>query len=126
MRFARPPARRRGEAVVPMINVVFLLLIFFMMSATIAPAPPFDLALPRAEGAGEAPADRALYLAADGALSYAGAEGAAAWEALAAQPPDAPLVVRADAALPAPQLAALLTRLAGAGIPEVSLTVRRP
>jgi periplasmic protein TonB len=41
MDFGSPPRRPRAESVVPMINVVFLLLVFFLMTATIAPPDPF-------------------------------------------------------------------------------------
>ena len=55
MRFAPPGARPRRprESAVPMINIVFLLLIFFLMTATIAPPAPFAVTPPAAERAGE-------------------------------------------------------------------------
>ncbi|MEM1152412.1 MAG: biopolymer transporter ExbD, partial [Pseudomonadota bacterium] len=37
MRLRAPDRKRRAENYVPMINVVFLLLIFFLMTAQIAP-----------------------------------------------------------------------------------------
>jgi len=40
MEFARPRHRRPLEPIVPMINVVFLLLIFFLMSAQIRTPRP--------------------------------------------------------------------------------------
>ncbi|MBL4543543.1 MAG: biopolymer transporter ExbD, partial [Rhodobacteraceae bacterium] len=48
MRLAAPRPTRPREPVVPMINVVFLLLIFFLMAAVIAPPEPFGVTLPRA------------------------------------------------------------------------------
>lgn len=39
MQFDLPQRRSRPESVVPMINIVFLLLIFFLMTAQIAPPP---------------------------------------------------------------------------------------
>ena len=48
----RRPARPARENIVPMINVVFLLLVFFVMTAQIAPPDPFDIAPPEA---GDAP-----------------------------------------------------------------------
>lgn len=46
MDFAPPKRRPRAESIVPMINVVFLLLIFFLMTAQIAPPDPFEVAPP--------------------------------------------------------------------------------
>ena len=52
MRFASPPRRSPPESVVPMINVVFLLLIFFLISAQISPPDPFETRLPVAQSDG--------------------------------------------------------------------------
>jgi biopolymer transport protein ExbD len=118
MDFGRARPRPRGESTVPMINVVFLLLVFFVMTATIAPPDPFAARPPAAEGAGAAERGEVLHLGPDGALAWGAFRGEAA---LAALPTDAPLSVRADAALPAADLAALLARLAEAGITEIRL-----
>ena len=72
MRLDAPQPRPPVESVTPMINVVFLLLIFFLMTATIAPPAPFEVELPAAEaepGAAETP--RTLHLRADGAIEAA-------------------------------------------------------
>ncbi len=126
MRFNHPRRRPRPEAVVPMINVVFLLLIFFMMSARIAPPPPFDVSLPATASNDALDEDVTLYVARDGQLSFNGQRGEAAWVAMSAKPVDADLIVRADATLPAKDMAALLARLAATGIDTVTLAVSRP
>jgi biopolymer transport protein ExbD len=113
MRFAPPARRDPRETVVPMINVVFLLLIFLLLSATLSPAPPLDVALPEADAAAASdPGEAVLHVAADGTLALGALRGEAA---LAALPPGARVELRADARLPAAALAALLPRLAGAG-----------
>ncbi|MGI1662674.1 ExbD/TolR family protein [Palleronia sp. KMU-117] len=125
MRFPAPRSRARQESVVPMINVVFLLLIFFMISSELAPAPPFDVTPPEA-GAFDAGADRAddtLYVDASGRIAWRGLRDEAALQALGVRG-DAPLEIRADAALPARAAAALLARLAAAGIADVRLATR--
>lgn len=126
MRFARPPRRQPAESVVPMINVVFLLLIFFMMSATIAPAPPFDLTLPQAET--EAPVEGAqtAYIARDGRFGFAGAVGDAAWQAIGAADPAEQLSLHADAGLEARVLAQTMARLSRAGHAQVELVIGTP
>ena len=126
MRFTAPRRRQAPESVVPMINVVFLLLIFFMMSATIMPAPPFDLTLPQTQSQGDVTGDLTLYLSADGSAAFDGLLGDAAWEGLAARATDAPLTIRADAGLATSALAQTLARLAEIGQAEVELVIRNP
>ncbi|KEJ95680.1 hypothetical protein SUH3_19405 [Pseudosulfitobacter pseudonitzschiae] len=113
------PPRRAAENIVPMINVVFLLLIFFLMSAQIAPPDPIDVTVPDSTSEA-APLDpNALYVGADGTLAYAGVTGDAALAALSGHVGVLPL--RADAALPAAKLVALLPKLAAAGVDGVEL-----
>lgn len=121
--------RRRGagETFVPMINIVFLLLIFFMLSATIAPPDPFDMTLPDAAEAetAEAASPDTLYVSADGALVFGKIRGEGALTVIALRGEDEPLTVRADAALDGAEFSTLLSRLAEMGVTEVKLTVRQ-
>jgi biopolymer transport protein ExbD len=126
MKFAAPRRKQTPESVVPMINVVFLLLIFFMMSATITAAPPFDLTLPQTDGQGEVTGELTLYLSADGSAEFDGLLGDAAWGALAAEETGAPLTIRADAGLATTVLAQTLARLAQIGQADVELVIRNP
>ena len=127
MQFSQPrPQPRPRENIVPMINVVFLLLIFFLMTAQIAPPEPFETTPPPSSS--EMPADgpATLYIAADGTLAFLQALGAdAVFAALALAPHDGPLLIRADAGLSADQLAGLLARLAAVGIAQVALVTTR-
>lgn len=126
MRFPRPSRRALPESIVPMINVVFLLLIFFLMTAQIAPPEPFKLDLPAATP--EAPSSseaKDLWLSETGEVGFAGALGPAAWAALASHGPEAPLTIRADRRLPAKTLAQVLNRLSTLGIRNIDLAVRQ-
>ena len=118
MQFDRPQRKTRPESIVPMINVVFLLLVFFLMTAELRPAPPVEVALPEAAGA---PADAAagLIAAADGTLAFGDLRGEAALAAAAASP--APLTLRADRDLPGADLARLRAALAALGQGRVLL-----
>jgi biopolymer transport protein ExbD len=118
MDFGRARPRPRGESVVPMINVVFLLLIFFVMTATIAPPDPFAARPPSSARAGAAERGEVLHLGRDGALAWGALRGEAA---LAALPAECAAVRPGGCALPAAELAALLARLAEAGISEIRL-----
>ena len=44
--FDEPQQRRPYEAIVPLINVVFLLLIFFLLAGTMGPTDPVNVTLP--------------------------------------------------------------------------------
>lgn len=125
MTFDPPPRPARGENIVPMINIVFLLLIFFLLTATIAPPDLFPVTPPEAEGVtAQLPPGTPLHVSADGALALGPLRDEEALAALAGH--GVPLVLRADAALPGSELASLLTRLSALGVNEIDLTVSTP
>lgn len=115
------PQPKRGEPIVPMINVVFLLLIFFLMTAQIAPPDPFDIDLPAAPLGDSAEAALPLYLSADGEIAFGAARGAPALQAAKDQ---GPVVLRADAHAKGADLARALTQLAALGAGEVTLVTQ--
>jgi biopolymer transport protein ExbD len=122
-RLAPPRRPARAEGVVPLINIVFLLLIFFMMSATIAPPEPLPVTPPAADAAeAVTPAGEVLHVGADGALAWGSLRDDAVLAALAAAPVQE-LVVRADAGLDGAGFAALMARLRAAGVEAVVLAV---
>ncbi|MFP7571239.1 ExbD/TolR family protein [Marivita sp. S2033] len=112
------PRRASREPVVPMINVVFLLLIFFLMTAQIVPPAPFDLTLPTADGDEDA-GDATLYISADGDIAFEALRGDTALVQAAARTDT--LRLSADAALNAQTLARLLGELAALGATKVEL-----
>ena len=125
MDFRSPEQRERRESILPMINIVFLLLIFFLMTATIAPPAPLDVTPPESAAEGQASADRALYVAADGRLAWGDVTGEAVIPAIAsaygAAEAPAPLTIRADRDLSGAAFARLLARLAAAGVADSRL-----
>lgn len=126
MRFDKPRSARRArsrDSEVPMINVVLLLLIFFVMTASIGAPPPLEVDLARSGSAsGSETSATALVVAADGTLALGAARGEAALAAAAAV--TGPLDIRADAGLPASRLAHLLSRLADLGVTQTRLVTR--
>lgn len=130
MDIAAPERRTPPESIVPMINVVFLLLIFFLMTATLSPPEPLRVMPP--ESSAEVPAGTGLplFVGADGRMAWGAAEGDAAIAALAAstigRSDAAPLVVRADRELDGAALARLLGRLAATGIVRSELIAAPP
>jgi biopolymer transport protein ExbD len=124
MRIARPARPRRlHESVVPMINVVFLLLVFLMITADLAPPPPLPVEPPRAAAGPPPPGAVEVTAAADGTLAMGALRGAAV---LAALPPDGGVLLRADAGMPAAELARLLPLLSGGGARRVHLVAVPP
>jgi biopolymer transport protein ExbD len=103
-----------------MINVVFLLLIFFLMTAQIVPPAPFELILPTANG-DEDQGTAALYINADGDIAYEALRGVAALTQAVTATEDAPLRVFADATLSASALAQVLAQLSALGATEVEI-----
>lgn len=123
MDFSRPEKRQPGEQILPMINVVFLLLIFFLLSSQIAPRAPFPVVPPRVDSTGKAEPGATLFMAADGRLHFEGPTGAEAMTALAAKAGSiGTLTLRADAEASGHAVAALITKLRTAGVARVVLT----
>ncbi len=122
MQFAPPRPRQKPESIVPMINVVFLLLIFFLMTATLAPPEPFETMPPVSGLAEAADPEEPLFIGPAGELAYGAARGEAVYSAVAVSERDGqPLYLRADAGLPAAELAAVLARLQASGVSDVRL-----
>lgn len=125
MTFDDEPRREPSENIVPMINVVFLLLIFFLMTATISPPDPFDVGLPASSTEATAEVDQAFYVSAKGDYAFSGQQGEAAFTALIAsgvgQKDGPPLIIRADRTIAGTEVAALLKRLLALGISSSQL-----
>ncbi|SPF78368.1 ExbD/TolR family protein [Pseudoprimorskyibacter insulae] len=111
------PRRPMREQIVPMINVVFLLLIFFLLSAEIAPPDPVEVILPDAEAMDEARGN-ALYLAADGTLAFQDLRGEAA---MTAALQGGVVELRADRNAEARALAQTLAKLTALGATDIRL-----
>lgn len=125
MDFRSPKQRERRESILPMINVVFLLLIFFLMTATIAPPVPFEVTPPESKAEDQAAADHVLYVAPDGWIAWNGSAGEAVIPAIAAARARGevaePLMIRADRDVSGVEIARLLRRLAAAGVASSQL-----
>jgi biopolymer transport protein ExbD len=133
MRCSAPPPRRVREPIAPLIDVVFLLLIFFMLVGVIAPLDPFPVEPPTAErAAGEGGGQLTILLAADGRLAFEGMEldlptlQARLGERLAeAEGRKAGVELKADATVDSGQVIAVLNALRAAGVERLALlTVR--
>ncbi|KEO56117.1 biopolymer transporter ExbD [Thioclava pacifica] len=132
--FTDTPRRSLPEPLLPMINVVFLLLIFFLLAATLAQPTPFEVSPPEASGGGAAePGDLTLFVGADGRLGFGDARDLAALAALGAATEAAraacgacadTLTLRADSKLSGEALAKLVPELSALGFKNLKLVVR--
>lgn len=120
------PARRKtddDDRVLPLINIVFLLLIFFMVVGRLSAADPFEILPPRSASDG-APATEG-FLVSIGAEGELALNGVLVSEAdLLAQIEEAEggdLRIKSDGRASAPAVVALLEKLRIAGIKTVRL-----
>lgn len=128
----RPERRSRGISILPLINVVFLLLIFIVLSGVIASPDPFEL-LPVQASAGEevdaAGSDATVYVSGSGALRFRELSDETAIVALITQLAgnDAmeTLTLRADAAVPAVRIVKLVESLRATGMSRIQLQAER-
>ncbi|MEO9613176.1 MAG: biopolymer transporter ExbD [Nitratireductor sp.] len=131
MKLPRPRPRTRHESTITLINIVFLMLIFFLIAGTLTPPMERDVALITTSQSDRAEPPRALFVTSDGALSAGGEPVTAASyvERLrAASDADGaiPVVkVAADRALPAQELIGIVAALRDAGAGRVALVTER-
>ncbi|WGI21502.1 biopolymer transporter ExbD [Amylibacter sp. IMCC11727] len=122
MDFSHPVKRKAEESIVPMINVVFLLLIFFLMTSQITPPEPFDVSVPDAETVSEPAAELLVYVSKDGAVQFEDFANETAWQRLAGRVEGkVPVKLRVDADLPARDLSKVLSRVARTGAVSVEI-----
>lgn len=139
MRFERASSGRRRPGLTPLIDVVFLLLIFFMLATRLADDHALRLeqvasaASPQTGPAASPDAETSaleLELRADGTTRLDGEPVAALEPALRDRlehvPPDAAVRVTPDPSVPLQRIATTLETVARAGGRRVSLVERRP
>ena len=127
------PARqsRKPENTIALINVVFLMLIFFLIAGTLAPAPDREVSLVSLAEMDSAPPPDMAFVRKDGSLTWRGeaiADGdlVATWRGLQGDAAEVrPLRVAADRELPAIELIDRLEALRGAGVSRIVLVTER-
>lgn len=127
MRLPHPIRRRELGDVLPLINIVFLLLIFFMLVGALEPADPFELTPPESASDEAAGARELLvFIAADGRLALdhelVDLEGLpeAAAERLEERP-GAAVKIKADGQAESTRLIEVMEALHRAGVARVTL-----
>jgi biopolymer transport protein ExbD len=127
MRFSRPKPTRDSEAnLIPLINIVFLLLIFFMLAGRLAPTELMALEPPRSDSLRSAQVTTLVVLVdQSGQIRLEGEtlDKETLAERIALHLADGPqsVQIKADAGLDAMQLLDLLEQLRAAGAEELDL-----
>jgi len=128
MALAPLPIRRRSEPMIALINIVFLMLVFFLVAAAIAPPLERGVDLVEAERIeGRAPPDAAV-IRADGTMIYRGAEiTSEAYLAARLSEASGSVTLRLvpDRALPAARLVAIAGELRRGGAEEIWIVTER-
>ena len=130
MRLGSPQRRRVEESLVPLIDIAFLILIFFLIASTIKPFADREVKLAEIEApSSSAASPRMLIIRSDGARFIGGR--ALTDDDLKAQlgdwskESDLPLTIVADRTVNAGQLIDMVTQASAAGIKNVKLLTRR-
>lgn len=132
MKLPYPRPRRRGDNLIPLINVVFLLLIFFMLAGTLSGPQPFSIVPPTARSEALSELEHiVVHIAVDGRVAVNGeilskTRWPARMETMLAGRPDALVQVRADAQLRARAFLEVMRRLQAAGVQEIRLVTVQP
>lgn len=122
MNFSPEPKRKPEESIVPMINVVFLLLIFFLMTSQITPPEPFEVSLPETEALSDPVSEITIHVSKDGLVQFEAFQDGLAWERLTGRiEPKTVVKLRTDADLKAQTLAQILGKLAQTGADSVEI-----
>jgi len=118
------------ERILPLINVVFLLLIFFMLAGSLTVREPFAVTAPASQSETRPePEPRRLLLGIDGQLALDGevlpeAAVLAAIVSALVDDPELRVELKADAGIPGNRVVTLLEALHASGLEKVSLMTR--
>lgn len=132
MRIDVPRRRPAGIRLTPLIDVVFILLVFFMLASSFLDWRAFELGLPPAEATPDPDSDPIVIdVTAAGAIELAGepvraGELAGRIAAILHERPDRTVLVRADDQAPVQATVSVLDRLQAGGIEAASLAGKGP
>lgn len=129
MKLPKTPHRNHGDPIIPLINVIFLLIIFFMVAGSIRPPLALDVQAPESTSEGAAESAPAIVVDRDGRVGIGAAvldnATLAEWLRGNAIPGEGAIAVAADQATPAEKLLDVLDALKAHTSRPVTLTVRR-
>ena len=125
MNFRKTSYVSEKENIVPMINIVFLLLIFFLITSSLVPRPveiierPFGLSDSNVED------PNYLFITSNSEIMYLGQTGETAWDLIKKSEPTT-LTIEADRNLAANKFISLLNKLNDMNILHLEMIVSDP
>lgn len=132
MKITSPPEVGRSEpSVVPLVNVVFLLLVFFMLVGRIVAPEPLDIEPPRSvSGEDDTGQTVRILLTSDGRLAVdrtviPESQLAARVSRILADRPTASFQIKADARVDGVSMIRIMERLQAAGVESLTLLTER-
>lgn len=120
MRFALHPSRVKKESIIPMVNVIFLLLIFFLMTSSFIIPDPFELDKPYADSSNKVSTEGRMYISKTGKVFISDKVNENAWRYLEQSTPEKLLLI-ADSSFPAKDLLNISEKLKELGIIQLNL-----
>lgn len=127
MRLTRPPPRQAPETIIALIDVVFFLLVFFMLIGRMDATAPFDVSPPIAATGSDMPAcGITLSISKDGQMAVDGVRTDTPMTLLLAQIAETPetlIRINAHHASELRHILPLIAELEGAGAQDVALIV---
>lgn len=122
------PAREQQDRMLPLINIVFLLLIFFMIAGRLSTKAPFDVEPPNSQSEAQLEEQQVtIYVGAEGEIAMNGdvVDRETLLTRLTSAPPDGVIRVMADNRVDTPRVVDVLQLLQRAQIPKVQLLTLR-
>jgi biopolymer transport protein ExbD len=127
MQFQRPHRKKHQVSVIPLINVIFLLLMFFIVAGTIEVVDTLDVALPMANsGVSKPPVNAVIYLGRDGNVAInsdlvSKKDLKTIIKTLFIENPEQKISIKSDAGVPAQTLVMIMNLIEESGGTDVSL-----
>jgi biopolymer transport protein ExbD len=125
MNFSKTSYVSEKENIVPMINIVFLLLIFFLITSSLVPRPGEIIDRPFGLSNSHAKDPNYLFITSSAEIMYLGQTGETAWGIIKINKPGS-LIIEADRNLAAQKFISLLNKLDSMNITQLEMIVNDP
>ena len=125
MTFRKTSYVSEKENIVPMINIVFLLLIFFLITSSLVPRPSEIIERPFGSSDSNVQDPSYFFITSNSEIMYRGQSGEIAWNLIKESNVNI-LTIEADRNLPATKFISFLNRLSDISIPHLEMVVSDP
>ena len=125
MNFRKTSYVSEKENIVPMINIVFLLLIFFLITSSLVPRPIEIIERPFGLSDSNVQDPSYLFITSNSEIMYRGQTGELAWDLIKESDLNT-LTIEADRNLAANKFISFLNRLSDISIPHLEMVVSDP